>query len=132
MADKAERIAALLKLNDDEFKNVVDEYILGETAPTLADHEVFRSDELIERTEKAMTDLIADYGTTVQTAPPGSARRASAIASRNAMSGERKDIRPLLGKLRERKRKDENPGLQRRAWQELARRYPEEFIAIKR
>lgn len=134
---KEQRIAQLAQADDDVLADAVETYLLGDKAPTPADHEVFRDDQLIRRTREAMTTLIAELRAQAMEHPQGSKERNELLADQAVVSAARKELGPLIGALIDRERKAEkyapdNPSVQRRVGLELARRHPQEAAAIRR
>lgn len=126
------RIAALRDVNDEDYLDAVEDYVFGDEPAVPADHEVFRSAELVERTHVALTTLIAIARSDAKRAEPGTKARADALNDGAVLAAQRKVLGPIIKTVAEERRRAENRGLQRRAWEELARRYPQEYMAIKR
>lgn len=132
MPTTQDRIAELAVMDDDDFLDAVEDYVLGDTAAVPADHDVFRSPELVERTRDALTVLISIFRAFSKQAPARSAERRDALDKMHLLAAQRTIIGPIIKTVVEERRRAENPGLQRRAWEELARRYPQEYMAIKK
>lgn len=126
------RIAELVAVDDDTFIDAVHKYLLGDRPPTPADHAVFRSDELVERTRKALTVLIQVTAAEARRVEKGSEEQEDALDDQALLVAERKDLGPIIGKLTERRKREDFVGLQRLVGIELAKRYPEEALEIKR
>jgi DNA-binding transcriptional regulator YhcF (GntR family) len=130
----SDRVSDLLTFDDEAFRNAVHEYLV-EYVPRPADHAVFRDDRLIRRTNEALTAIIGELGVEIDSwnADPATkynARRKEALEAQAIVVAERKTIRPMIGALTD--RENQASGLRQRTLEELARRHPAEFLAIRR